>query len=118
MPSTTPKYYVETGSGKFLGIFVGFQRPDELFVDRDGKVIIIDGSPVVRETFPETRTIPGNSTEVPFPPLDGRDVWDGSKYIPHIEPPSQIDLAALVRLLVKAGVVSPADIAAEIELKG
>lgn len=58
------------------------------------------------------------AVEVPFPPADGRDVWDGEKYIPHIEPATQPDMGTLVSLLVKRGVISPADIAAEIGLKG
>lgn len=110
MPSTAPRYYVETDSGKFLGIFLGFQRPDEVFVDRDGEVILIGGSPVVRETFPEDRTIPERSTEVPFPPEDGRDIWDGQKYLPHMEEPKPLSLDALAQALIKRGVITEADL--------
>lgn len=118
MPSLAQKFFIDS-AGNYLGSWTGFKHPDDLFLDREGALIMIDGEPVIAS---EGATIdpspPSGAIEVPFPPADGRDVWDGTKYIPHIEPPSQIELASLVGILVRKGMVSQAEIAAEIGPKG
>lgn len=118
MPSLAPRYFVDA-SGRFLGIFVGFQRPDDVFLDRAGDVIVIDGKPLIKQSFdPDPLELPPGAIEVTVVPEDGRDVWDGTKYVPHVEPLQAIDVAMLAELLIKKGLLTETDIApANLEAK-
>ncbi len=114
MPSLTQRFYVDR-SGKYLGSWTDFEHPREVALDRASEVILVEGSPwVLKERIVMSSDLPAGAIEVAFPPADGRDVWDGEKYIPHVELPPAPDTAMLIALLVKRGVISEADIAAEI----
>lgn len=110
------KYYVDA-AGNFLGTYVGFQ-PADIPLIVDGEPTLDDSGAAVMESPPYVEpAAPEGAIEVPMPPADGRDKWDGKKYVPHVEPPPPIDTAALVNLLIKKGLLSQADIAAQLEVK-
>lgn len=118
VPSLDQKFYVDR-SGSYLGSWTDFEHPQELALDRDGAVILIDGAPWVFKDRVVISSIPADAIEVPFPPADGRDIWDGSKYIPHIEPAPAPDAAALISVLLAKGLVSESELAAAMsEAKG
>lgn len=105
-------YLVEASTGRYLGTHVGYQRPDELVVDRNGAVVLVDGKPVVKTTFPyEPPPLLSKFgvVEVPFPPTNGHDVWDGQKYVLFVEI-KKPDLDALVQALLAKGVITDTDL--------
>jgi hypothetical protein len=106
------EHYFVDASGKYVGTHAGLQRPDELFVDREGAVILVDGAPVVMTVPPyePPAGAPPGAIEVPFPPADGRDVWDGAKYITHVEEPKPLSLDALAQILMAKGVLTDSDL--------
>lgn len=120
MPSTEPKVYVDA-TGRCLGIFVGFKQPDDLLLDRDGAAILFDangvpsdvGEPIVVRIGDEFDNAPAGAVEVPTAPADGRDTWDGSKWIPYIDPPAPLDPAAFMRVAIAKGLVTEAEIRAQ-----
>lgn len=112
MPSGHEQFFIDA-RGKYLGSFTGFQRPDDLFTDRVGEPIAVDGELMVREIFPyEMPLLPAGAVEVPLPPQDGRDVWNfaTSSWTPHAPDPKKPDLDALVRVLIDKGVIAAADL--------
>lgn len=106
------EHYLVDANGKYLGTHAGLQRQDELFIDREGVIIRVDGKPVVKTTFPyeppPLLSKPG-VVEVPFPPADGRDIWDGQKYVLFVEI-KKPDLDALVQALLVKGVITDTDL--------
>src|SRR5882672_4928370 len=108
MPSTQQRFYVDA-QGKYLGSFTGFQHPDDVALARDGSLILVDGEPVVLKVGEVIDNAPMGGIEVPLPPSDGHDTWDGIKWIPAAPLPKAPDLTALVQALLKKGVITQND---------
>ncbi len=74
------KHFVDS-QGNYLGAFTGIQRDggqDEMGRPRP---------PIIEEPGPTVQ----NAVEVPSPPAHGRDMWDGSAWVPHVPPGLDVD---------------------------
>lgn len=120
MPSLQPKFLVDPKTGRYLGQFSDFLTPEEIAKDREGQPLLDDnGDPVFvikSGRIIKARDVPNDdAVEVPAPPNDGRDTWDGTKWIPHAPDPVPLDPAAFMRAALDKGLITEAEILLEMD---
>lgn len=108
------RYFVDA-AGKYLGGFDGYQPPERAVIGESGKAVLDDDEkPLLELPAYVEPEIPRDAIEVPFPPEHGLDRWDAiaGGWISHPRVPEAkpVDLDALVKALVKKGVINMSDI--------
>lgn len=97
MISLPAKHFVSK-AGVYLGAFCGIQEevpvisPAQIGINEHGEAVEIPAEVVGWELGKINQPKPEDpeAIEVPHPPQDGRDIWDGEQWIPFAK--SQIDL--------------------------
>lgn len=98
MKSLPPKYFVDAG-GRYLGAFAGAQEEIPIYsrprfkVDADGTKHEIPPDVIGVHPGAINQPIPDDPSaiEVPLPPPDGRDVWNGEAWVSHSPAPVDLD---------------------------
>lgn len=115
MISLPAKHFVNK-AGRYLGAFCGIQEevpvifPAQIGPNEHGENVEIPAKVVGWDLGKVTQPLPDDpgAIEVPNPPADGRDTWDGEKWIPFVKAPVDLDaelskkdpfLRALVELI-------------------
>lgn len=99
MISLQPKYFVDA-EGKYLGAFVGVQEEVPIIagprfrIDADGTKHELPPEVIRWELGDIEQPLPDDpeAIEVPSPPDDGRDVWDGEAWVPYSPAPIDLDV--------------------------
>lgn len=98
MISLPPKYFVDS-AGQYLGAFVGVQKEIPVFSEprfregKDGKQHEVPPEVIrwdlgdIEQPMPDD---PG-AIEVPLPPADGRDLWNGEAWVSYAPAPIDLD---------------------------
>lgn len=114
MPSLPTKFLVDPKTGRYIGAFSDFLQPEDVALDREGNPILDESSKPVfvinaAKLF-KARDVQDDAVEVPSPPADGRDTWDGSKWVPAQPLKKPLSLDALAQALIAKGVITAADL--------